>query len=195
MRRKILFVLSGMLLFGAGRAAAQAWDAPYYVPPAVTPGLGIYLMDVAGGDLGVGLTWRPRAGSFGLRAGIAETPVNDIGVFGGIDFSGPITRSNYNFPLDVDWVFGAGLGVSDYVLVTVPLGVTLGHTFHGQGASFTPYLTPRVSLDAAFNNGNSDADLALTVDFGLDLRFSQRFLVRFGAAMGDHEALGIGLVF
>ena len=196
-----LLLLAVLLALPSGRAAAQiAWDAPYLVPPGPSESLGIYLMDVHGGGLGAMAAWRSPRARYGLRGGIAESHDDDIGIFGGIDFSGPITRANSDFPLDVDWVFGAGLGVSDWVTVSVPLGLTVGHTFRDGGAAFTPYLIPRIFLDAAFNRGrgddDSDAGLGLAVDIGLDLRLPDTgFLIRFGGSLGDREAVALGLVF
>lgn len=200
MYKRLLIMLLGLLLLTSGRAVAQiAWDAPYLVPPGATPGFGIYLMDVHGGSLGVMGAWRSRTGSYGLRGGIAEARDDDVGAFGGVDFSGRVNRANSSFPLDVDWVFGAGLGVADWVRVSVPLGLTLGHTFRGDGATFIPYITPRIFLDAQFDrdrDDDTDTDLGLAMDIGLDLRFARTgFLVRFGAALGDRDAVAIGLVF
>lgn len=199
MYKRLMLLMLSLLLLTTGRATAQiAWDGPYLVPPRAPAGFGIYLMDVHGGSLGVMGAWRSRTGSYGLRAGIAESSDDDIGAFGGIDFSGRVSRANSDFPLDVDWVFGAGLGVADWVRVSVPLGLTLGHTFRGDGATFTPYITPRVFLDAAFDRGgddDTDTDLGLAIDIGLDLRFTRGLVVRFGASLGDREAVAIGLVF
>jgi len=200
---KWLMLGTVLLLVPATRAEAQiAWDAPYLVPPAPTPGLGIYLMDVHGGGLGVMGMWRSPRSTYGLRGGIAESHDDDIGILGGIDFAGDITRASSEFPLDVDWVFGAGLGVSDWVRVTVPLGLTMGHTFRDSGAAFTPYITPRIFLDVAFDSedrrgrDDSEADLGLAVDIGLDLRLPRSgFIIRFGGSLGDREAVALGLVF
>jgi len=195
MRKRILALLIGIVLLPAARANAQvAWDSPYFVPPGATPGFGIYLVDVAGGDVGVEATWRPQTATYGLRFGIADADP-DVGVFGGIDFAGAITRANANFPLDVDWVFGAGVGVADFTVVSIPLGLTMGHTFREPTATFKPYVTPRIVFDAAFGHGDSDTDLGLAVDLGLDLTFTRNFTVRFGATLGDRDAVGIGLVF
>ena len=106
-------------------------------------------------------------------------------------------------PLDIAWVLGAGLGFGDYAVLSIPFGVTLGRTLHGDnGMRFTPYMTPRLILDAAFgvetgpNGGASDdVDLDFTVDIGLDLALQRAWTVRFGATLGDRSGLAIGLVF
>jgi hypothetical protein len=202
MGSKTMLLAASLLLLPGGHAAAQiAWDAPWLVPPGPGSGFGIYLMDVHGGGLGVMGAWRSPTGRYGLRGGLAEVPRDDLGGFGGIDFSGPITRANYDFPLDVDWVFGAGLGVGDRVRLSVPFGLNLGHTFRDAGAAFTPYITPRVIFDARFDdddNGRGDdsnADLEFAADIGLDLRFPRAgFLIRFGGTLG-RDAVAVGLVF
>lgn len=198
-KRFVLLAVALLLLLPGQRAAAQAaWDAPWLVPPGPTPGIGIFLSDPYGADLGVVFTWRSPTGKYGLRGGIADN--SDVSGFGGIDFSGPITRAHYDFPLDVDWVFGAGLGIGHSVLVSIPLGVNLGHTFRDSGIAFTPYITPRVVFDALFADNNNDrgdndkTDLNFAADIGLDLRFTRGFVVRFGGTLG-RDAVAVGLVF
>jgi hypothetical protein len=199
MRRNFFAVLLLGFALVPGKVQAQAWESPFLMPPAPPPGVGIYLMDVAGGELGAMLSYRSSSYGLGLRGGIAETPGDNVGGFGGIDFNGNIHRNSRDFPLDVDWVFGAGLGVNeDYLLLTVPLGLTLGHTFNADRAVFKPYMTPRIHLDAAFGDQDDDTDLGISFDIGLDLQLSRSRtapVIRFGASLGDHEAVAVGLVF
>ncbi len=188
------------LLVPAGAAGQIAWDSPLLLPPNPPDGLGLYLVDVAGGDLGVLGTWRSPTRSLGLRVGIADGPANNLGVYGGMDMVGNLTRSTEEFPLDIDWVFGAGIGIVDGALISIPLGLSLGHSFENEGVGFVPYLTPRVVLDACIDCGrhrwsNDDVRLDFAVDLGLDLRVSRSFLVRFGATLGDRDAVAIGLGF
>lgn len=195
------WLLVGVLALLPGRVAGQiGWDSPLLLPPNAPDGLGVFLVDVAGGDLGVLGTWRSPFWNFGVRAGIAEGRGNDLGVFGGLDFTGSLTRSNDEFPLDIDWVFGAGLGIVDGVLISVPLGLSLGHAFENEGVGFVPYLTPRVVLDACidcdrYRAEEDDVSLDFAADLGLDLRVTRSFLIRFGATLGDREAVAIGIAF
>ncbi|HEU5209885.1 MAG TPA: hypothetical protein VFU06_10865 [Longimicrobiales bacterium] len=196
---KRLLIVGALLVLPASAHAQIAWDTPLLVAPRDMPGFGIFVADVYGGDLGLIGTWRAPQWNFGLRAGIAEAHDEDVGVLLGLDFEGGITRSSNEFPLDVDWIVGAGIGVSDGAALSVPLGLIAGHTFRAEGALFTPYVSPRVVLDLLFGGDgpedDTDADLDLAVDLGLDLRLSQDFMIRFGGTLGDREGVAIGVVF
>lgn len=186
-------------LLPAAGSAQMAWDSPMLLPPNAAEEFGLYLVDVHGGGLGVMGMWRETGYGFGIRGGLAEGRGDDIGIFGGIDFSGTLTRSSNEFPLDVDWVVGAGLGAEDGVRLSFPAGLSVGHTFEGDGVFFTPYATPRVVLDAFLGAedrpDSEDLELELGVDVGLDLRFSSDFTIRFGATLGDRSAVAIGVAF
>lgn len=186
----------------AAVSAQVAWDSPLLLPPRPQPGLGIFLADMDPGGLGVLGTWRSSTYNYGLRFGIAEGAGDeDLAVFGGVDYLGTINTASTDFPLDVDWLLGAGASVGDGLLLSAPAGLTVGHSFQTEGARFIPYVTPRVIFDAYFASGDSDLDLGFAVDVGLDVRlmgsggpFAGRS-IRFGASIGDRDALALGLVF
>jgi hypothetical protein len=193
---KKLLVVAGLVLSSASGLSAQTrWDSPFLTPPRPTAGYGLFLWDVYRGGLGALFTWIPTQTSWGLRVGIADAPGDQVAFFGGGDVSGGITRSSSDFPFDMDWVFGIGISASDFVVLSVPVGLTLGHTFTGQGVTFTPYITPRLVFDALFDSPGDDTDLDFTADIGFDLRFRSNVTVRFGATLSDREALAIGVVF
>src|SRR5690606_41304152 len=110
---------------------------------------------------------------------------------------GRCRRASRESRLDVDWVVGAGIGVSDGAALSAPLGLIAGHTFRAEGALFTPYVSPRVVLDLLFGGDgpedDTDADLELAGDSGLDPRLSQDFLSRFGGTLGDAAGVPLGL--
>jgi hypothetical protein len=204
MKKLCLMALLVIGLVLPARANAQAaWDAPLLLPPRPQPGLGIFLADVHGGGLGVLGTWRSTTWNYGLRFGLAEgSGDEDLTVFGGVDYMGPINTASSDFPLDIDWVLGAGAGIGDGVRFSIPLGLTFGFSFQGEDARFVPYFTPRVIVDAVSGNDNrdSDMDLDLAVDLGLDLRLLRGGplagkSIRFGATLGDRDALAVGIVF
>ena len=201
------FCAALVLLFGvsAPASAQVAWDAPLMVSPQMPGGFGIFLVDPAAGRLGVMGTWRGSATpGLGFRVGLAETrrrlgPDDDgsrLAGFGGVDFSGNLVRASDEFPLNVIWVTGAGLGVGSNVWVSFPLGVSLGRAFQADDVWFNPYIAPRVVLDALLgSNVDSDLDMDFAVDLGTDIAFQGNWTVRFGATLGDRNALAIGVAF
>ncbi len=186
----------------AGHAAAQAaWDSPLLLPPRPTPGFGIFRAEVHGADLGVLGTWRSGGvGALGVRFGIADRPGGLAG-FGGVDFSGTLTRASSDFPLDISWIAGAGAGFGRWLRVSFPFGVSIGHTFTGDGVRFTPYLSPRLVLDGNFGRNrprvpdDDRLNLGFAADLGIDIDPGSGWLVRFGGTFGDRDAIAIGLVF
>ena len=203
--RKLMKV--GMLVAALAAPAAAhaqvAWDAPFLLPPRPGAGLGVYLVDVSAGGLGVLGTWRPGEWNYGLRLGIAEAAGdNDLAVYGGLDYVSALHSSNASFPLDVDWQLGVGASISDMVRLSVPLGLSMGHTFNVQGAGLVPYFGPRVVLDGFFGDAvpEDNLDLDLALDLGIDIRFTGGGAlggrtIRFGGTIGDRDAVGIGIVF
>lgn len=194
------FVFAGVFLIVPAGRSQVPWDSPWLVPVDPAAGFGVFLVEPQGGELGVLGTWRPvgaRQG-LGLRFGLAGGPGSgNVSGLAGADVTGLLNRASEELPLDIGWLGGVGLGFGDWVIVSLPLGLTLGHTLRGEGVELTPYLTPRVVLDGYFGRGapGDDLELAFSVDLGVDLRVAPRLTVRFGAGFGDREALGIGVVF
>lgn len=196
----LALVAGGALLGRPTEARAQvAWDTPLLVAPSAPAGLGLYLLNTHGGDVGVMGAWRASYWNFQVRGGIAEDQGGDVAAFAGVDYSGAVTRSAPEFPLDIDWVLGGGVSVGDGAVVSLPAGLTVGHTFAAENARFTPYATPRVVLDAFLDTaeGERDEDVSLdfAVDLGLDFRFNSAVVFRFAATIGDREGVALGVVF
>jgi hypothetical protein len=193
------WVLAIAFAGGAGQGVAQpAWDSPMLLPPVAREGTGVFLMDAAGGGIGLMGLYRSPLWNYGLRAGVVDSNRRDrIAVFAGIDYNGLVTRATRDFPLDVDWVFGAGLSFDDNIRVSIPLGLTTGYSFRGDGVVFSPYGTPRIVLDAFLGSGDRDrrSALSLGVDLGLDVDLGTGFLIRFGATVGRGEAVALGIFF
>lgn len=189
---------------GAVPAAAQvAWDAPMLLAPGSPGGLGILLIEPAGpelpdGDSGVGVlgTWRRSAAptGVGFRLGLAQDAFDDLAVLAGLDVSGTLLSPSSELPVGFIWLFGAGIGVGDELLISFPAGISAGADLVADGILFRPYVTPRVALDVWTGPGD-DADLSAAVDLGLDLAFTSSWVIRFAASLGDKEALAIGLAF
>lgn len=196
-------VLAALVLSGSPAAGQVAWESPLLVHPHVPAGWSVFLMDPhPGDDVGVMASWRtaPRPVGFGVRAGLGEGAGGDLAVFGGLDASGTIVEYTDEAPLDLIWVLGGGLSISDHLLISFPAALMAGWNLSTEAADFRPYVGPRVVLDAWMGDdsgrgrgGDDDLDLELAVDLGLDVAFNGGWVVRFGVSAGDREALAVGL--
>lgn len=204
--KRLLPIALLLLLFAPSEAHSQVhWESPFHMGPGLTDGLGIHLLDSdPGGGVGLLVTWRRSSipGGVGLRMGLAEGFGDELTGFGGVDVSGLLLGATDEFPLDLGWAGGAGAAIGDYALVSFPLGLFVGRSFMDAGIRFTPYGGLRVNLDAHLGRdgggpgpGDDDGlDLALSLDLGGDIVFGDDVAIRFGAAVGDHEALSIGVI-
>jgi len=139
---------------------------------------------------------------FGLRAGIGEDARDDVSVFGGVDVAGPLLRQD-DPAFGLDWIAGAGLGISEDVLLSIPFGVVVGWDIPLESATLQPHAGPRVILDAWFGDDDppgpgpgrddDDVDLEIAIDLGVDLVFDSGWTVRFAGTAGGREALAIGV--
>ncbi len=188
------------LTLAPGAQGQVRWDSPMFTPPVNPVGWGVYLVDPSPGrGIGILATWRGREGpgSMGLRVGLAEDRTEDLSLFGGVDLSGSLHRASEEFPLDLVWVAGAGLGIGRYGLLSFPLGVSLGRHFDAEGVWFNPYLTPRVVLDAWLgqHRRRNDLDLSVALDLGIDFGVAPGWALRFGATLGERSSIGLGVSF
>jgi hypothetical protein len=148
--------------------------------------------DVPEGDNGELLSYGAA-----IRQVVDEAVLADeIGVYGGVVVSAALIRRSEDFPLDLNWVLGAGLGIGDAVLIAFPIGVSLGRDVEAEGVWFNPYVAPRVVVDAWLGSAvENEMNLGLAVDLGLDISFDPGWAIRFGASLGEREALAIGFSF
>jgi hypothetical protein len=199
MKLRVLGLMVCCMLAVAGQANAQVvWDSPTLIPPRAPAGTGIYLVDTHRGGLGVLGTWRGMTNGTGFRLGVAEGVGDGVAVFGGVDFVRPLIIVSPDFPLDLSWFAGVGAGYSDWLVVSVPLGITLGRTFGAPDVNFTPYLAPKVIPDIHLGRGPNDDNeltLSLDVDLGFDVQFAPGWMIRIGAGLGSRSALAVGILF
>jgi hypothetical protein len=208
--RRVVVAMSGLILAlaGAGRAQGQlAWDTPMLIGPGAPGGFGIHLMEPwPGNELAVLGTYRtsPVPIGLGFRVGLGEGPRDELAVFGGVDVAGFLMRATADVPIDVLWFAGAGLGVGNHLLLTFPLGLSVGAILDADQVRFAPYVAPRVVLDACMGDDRrvpdacspgDNLDLDVAADVGLDLSFDPRWTIRFAASLGDRDALLIGIAF
>lgn len=209
MQRVFALAAAALLALPLSGAAQVAWDSPMHLGPGLTDGLGIHLVNFEfPGDDGLGamVTWRgnPVPGGLGLRVGLAEGFDGDLAGFGGFDFSGYLVQRSQEFPMDLSWGLGAGVGIGDYALLSFPATIVLGRAFDADQIQLVPFVGPRLSLDAFVGRDDppppaperDDLDLEFMVDLGTDIVVSPNLAIRFAASVGGdrHEALSIGVV-
>lgn len=176
-------------------SAQTAWDAPALISHAAPSGASVFLFSPAGGDLGGLLTFRHSAGPVGLgyRAAVTDEAASDgIAVSGGVDISGYLSRGVEDAPLDLMWWSGIGAGIGTETVVTVPIGAVIGWSGRGSDVVISPYAGGHLALD--FVTGPGDAvQLGGSLDLGLDLDLDSGWLIRFGASVGDRDAVALGV--
>jgi len=190
-----LVVVAWLLVLPLGAGAQVVWDAPALMRPGAPAGLSLLLIEAYPGDgLGGLAMWRsaPAPIGLGFRGGVAEEPDDDAAVILGIDVSGSLASPGTDGEPEVVWWTGAGVGVGDELLVSFPLGLVLGWELSDEEVTFAPHVGAHVSLDVITGPGD-DLDLDGSVDLGVDLGFPSGLMVRFAAAVGGREALGIGV--
>jgi hypothetical protein len=188
--------VTACLLMPGSAAAQVVWDAPSMMRPGAPAGLSILLLEAHPTDeLGVLAAWRSASAptGLGLRAGLAEDRGGDLAAMFGLDVSGSLGSldSDLGDPA-VMWWTGGGIGIGDELVASFPLGIVVGWTATGDGLTVAPYVGGHATLDVITGPGD-DLDIDASVDLGVDLGFDSGFMVRFGASIGDRDALAVGI--
>jgi hypothetical protein len=116
-----------------------------------------------------------------------------------------LVRASAGQPLDAVWTAGGGVAwLEGGVVVRVPVGVSVGHTFALEGdRRLTPFAHPRLELESLSCRGRacggSRGAVALAFDLGADAQVTPtmglRVAVRFSgggvAGAGDRVALAM----
>lgn len=186
--KKATWVAAAAAVLFAGQSQAQVFT-PTFQSTARGSDIGLYLSD-GPGELAIEGIWRRNfgTGDLGLRAGFAD--VGDGALLVGADWRQPLNLQTA--PLDLaltlgaQGAFGAGVGIGGQV------GVAIGHTFAESGLRITPYVHPRVGVVAGIGD-ESDTELDVLADVGVDLDFTPNLSLRFGANLGEGADWGIGL--
>jgi hypothetical protein len=183
-------------------ARAQAWNYPAFQQPRVVSREFNFAL-AYGGDGGTDVFAQWREGldarnQLELEGGfISPRYGNARGLIGG-SYAYQIATATQELPLDL--LFTAGLydSFGDGNFFRLPVGVSAGHTFPLEGGvAITPYIHPRLSLDAS---GCCDK-IGLEFDLGANFQLTQQFAVRIsgtfgGSDVGANDAgFGIGLAW
>ncbi len=141
--------------------------------------------------------WSPIS-QLGLDAGIIDIDGSDVHLLIGGNYARQLARASNDLPLDLLLTVGANAIVGDHFWLDIPVGISLGHRFPLEGGlAITPYLHPRVGLEYVRVNDNSDTDLGVAFDLGVDFEVSPRLSIRgtFMFGSDDRDAIGIGLAW
>lgn len=197
-------ITSCAALAPADLTAQIAPDSPRLISPRGSGGLGLHLVraETIPGDDGVLVgTWALPFLPDGMRfrGGAGKGAGQTSAILGGIDFQRPLMRRTLTGRFDLDWQGGLGVSFGEYALVTVPVGLTGGVSWTSGAVWLAPYVTAGIAADLRLGGQAPDREFEVNpaLDVGVDLAFDieRRVVVRAAAALGDRQALSIGLAF
>ena len=184
---------------GVADLAAQAWAYPSFQQPRVVEReFNFAVADAAGTSLI--FQWREGISArsqWGLDVGFADRDGDEgdgVLILGG-SFAYQLTQARDDMPLDFLLTTGLGIGITDPGnTMRIPVGVSIGHEFElDQGMALTPYIHPRLSIDYCGDCGpdnDSETELGVDFDIGLNFRVNQTLALRFSALFGGSELFG-----
>jgi hypothetical protein len=189
MKGSSLMVRTALLLAAvASPAVGQALHYPAFQHPHIIQRE--FNVGVAGGD-GTALVgdWREGLGprtAFLVHAGLFDPEGGaDTRFLLGGGFEYALARATQDVPLDLMLTAGGYVSFGDDVtIVRLPIGLSVGHRFTGQGqVAVTPFAHPRVSLDFCGDCGD-DSEIGLAFDLGVDVELSRVISLRGAATLG-----------
>ena len=206
MRRALARILTSLLvpaLLAPAIASAQlAPDSPRLVSPHGSSGLGVHWVrteTLPGDDGALLMTWALPGLPDGirLRGGVGRGVAGTNAFFGGIDVQAPLMRGTTSRPFDLDWQSGAGVSAGEYLLVTVPLGLSGSVSWTSGAVWIAPYATVGLAADLRLGGAAPDREFQVSpaMDVGLDLAFdvNRRVVIRTAASLGDRQSISLGV--
>jgi hypothetical protein len=206
MRRTTALAGLGLAMVLASPAAAQiAWDTPRLVGPESPSGIGVYWMraeTLPGDRNAVFGSWSlpGTRGAISVRAGIGTGVAEENAAFGGVDLRAPIARHSATQPLDLEWSGGAGVGVGEYLLASVPVAVSAGRSWASGSVWFAPYVSVGATFDYRYGDSDfvpdEEFEIQATAGVGVDVAFdaARRLVFRAATALGERQAIAVGVV-
>jgi hypothetical protein len=201
-----------VLVLLSSEATAQFYSYPaFQVPEIATREFNFAVADAGRAGTSLLVQWReglaPRQ-ELRLDAGLADAdgPGASTRLILGGSWAYQLHNGSSDVPFALQLTVGAGGSFGDgQSLLRIPVGLSVGHRFAlDGGVSIMPFAHPRLSLDRCSScgpGGDSDTDLGVDVDLGVDLRVSP--VIAFRAAVllggsdfqGKRDAVGLGLVW
>ena len=196
--------LAAALVLPAAEAAAQT----FY--PAFQPARTVqreYNFAIADGDAGTQFIFQWHEGmtgasGFRFDGGLIDPDAEgeDVAVLLGATYLRQLNNAGPNIPLDLLFTIGGSAYVGDGVALEVPVGISVGRRFPLDGVfALTPFVHPRLALQYCneCDAGDSETDLGIGVDLGVDFEVSQRMSLRAALLLGsdDTDAIGLGLAW
>jgi hypothetical protein len=193
----------------AAEANAQAWHYPAFQPPTIATREFNFAI-AGGGDYGTSglFQWREGIGPdthFSLDVGFADPDFGDAGFLIGGGIGQRILRSTPDTPIDVIFTGGVyGEFGSNMSFFRIPIGAVVGHRFpiEGSKTAITPYVHPRISLDACVSDCHGlDTKVKLNFDIGADFEVTPKLSLRGAILVGGVSAFesqagfGFGVAF
>jgi hypothetical protein len=195
--------LGALALLALPASAQLAWDTPRLLGPNVPDGFGVHWLR-AGALPGDGdallVTWAPPGlpAGMSLRGGGGRGAGGDVAGFGGVDVSAPLTERRPGLPVDLSWNAGAGLGVGQWVLFSVPVGLSAGRAWSSGAVWIAPYVSAGLALDLRVGDEAPDKEFEVqpAADVGVDLSLdrARRVTLRAAASLGDRQAVAVGVL-
>lgn len=197
----IVAVLVGMAIPSAVSGQVP-WDTPALHSPAAPGGLGVHFVNYGveprDGN-GVLVSWRGEQRGWGWRGGFAEGAEETTAYFGGLEYSVPLSDRDDEFPFDLAFLVGAGVGYGEYGLASVPVGLSAGWDRQYESVWVNPYLSGRLVFDRGFGGNAPDDEIELNVglDAGVDLGIGSdpSIVLRASVSMGDRQSVALGVAF
>lgn len=186
-------------------AAAQlAPDSPRLISPHGSSGLGVHWVrsDALPGSEGALLaTWAPAPLPDGLRlrTAMGRGAAGSSAVLGGVDLQVPLRRGGSLRSLAIDWQSGAGISFGDYTILTIPVGLTGGVSWTSGSVWLAPWASAGFAADMRLGGAAPAEEFVVTPAFevGADLALDveRRFVFRTAVALGERQAVSLGLAY
>jgi hypothetical protein len=199
--KKILFLLATVVLV-TGRVEGQAWNYPTFQGPRVVSREFNFAVAYGGdGGTDVFAQWREgldATNQLEVEGGfISPRFGNARGLIGG-SYAHQLATATNELPLDFLFTVGLYDSFGDGNFFRLPVGVSIGHKFPMDSAiSITPYVHPRLSLDAS-----SCCDkVGFEFDVGANFQLTDQFAVRVSGTFGGSDVaandagFGIGVAW